>query len=53
MKANSSDMILFFPAMLSSGRYATLQLNYWIGATDQTQEGGWHWTDNTPFRYKC
>lgn len=41
----------FVQAILSTGQYANLQLNFWIGATDQTQEGGWHWTDNTPFRY--
>ncbi|XP_053398682.1 uncharacterized protein LOC128556876 isoform X2 [Mercenaria mercenaria] len=41
----------FVQAVLSSGKYASIQLNFWIGATDQTQEGGWHWNDNTPFRY--
>ncbi|KAL4230751.1 hypothetical protein ACF0H5_011126 [Mactra antiquata] len=41
----------FIQGILSTGQYANLNLNFWIGATDQTNEGGWHWTDNTPFRY--
>lgn len=24
---------------------------FWIGANDQTTEGGWKWTDKTPFAF--
>ena len=25
--------------------------NLWIGASDSTQEGGWEWSDGSPFSY--
>ncbi|KAJ8297631.1 hypothetical protein KUTeg_024162 [Tegillarca granosa] len=41
----------FIQAMLNTGVYLSIQANYWIGASDATQEGGWEWIDNAPFSY--
>ena len=47
-----SVYILFkFVGVMRTGVYASVQVNFWIGATDQSKEGGWIWTDGAPFRF--
>ncbi|KAK3100720.1 hypothetical protein FSP39_024244 [Pinctada imbricata] len=42
----------FIQAVLNTGRYRTIQFNFWMGGSDISQEGGWEWTDpNIPFAY--
>ncbi|KAL5011335.1 hypothetical protein ScPMuIL_009886 [Solemya velum] len=37
--------------ILSTGPYASLGANYWIGANQMNSQGGWQWTDNSAFQY--
>jgi len=41
----------FITAMLLTGRYGAVQTSFWLGGTDANQEGGWEWSDNSPFAY--
>ena len=45
------NSIVYFTGILRTGVYASIQVNFWLGATDQSSEGGWAWTDGSPFRY--
>ncbi|XP_055958871.1 uncharacterized protein LOC126830395 [Patella vulgata] len=38
-------------ATLGSSQFAYLEDNLWIGGSDRNDEGGWEWSDGSPFRY--
>ncbi|XP_062577533.1 uncharacterized protein LOC134239370 [Saccostrea cucullata] len=42
----------YIQGILSTGVYASIQSNFWIGGSDATREGGWEWINATlPFAY--
>ena len=44
--------VLYFLCVIISGRLkSATETNVWFGASDLSAEGGWEWTDESPFRY--